>query len=252
MTRLLVTVSALMLLGLVGCDAGGCPTLDDCPIRCEFGQSRGADGCSICACNPAPDPCASDGDCVLATPPGCCACERAFTRGQVDRDVCLVARGDESGTPPGCDPDPEMCAAVDCAACEAVVRATCVAGECVASSDCAVGDIPFEQRCVSGCTEHADCAVASRYDSSCCGGCSPVPRSVIETDACWAERRSESTCPGPAPGACDGLGCPSAPDDCAAFGGVAVCMEDGSCQLGGAGGECPGGTHEAGGVCAPD
>lgn len=230
-------------------DAGGCVPVG-CEIDCEHGLARGPDGCEICACAPAPDAtCASADECVIARPTtGCCGCEQAYSRADVDADPCLVERREVP--PAGCLPDPAACATIDCAACDTVVRAICEAGTCAGSSECAAGQIVFGLTCIPACASHRDCTLAADY-GVCCGGCAGLPRAFVEADACFAERQSESTC-APAPGACDGLGCASPPLDCIASGAVAVCMSDGTCREGGLGGACPSGSHEDAGVCVPD
>lgn len=232
-----------------GADAGFCPPLP-CTIDCEHGFVRGADGCPTCACNPPPiDTCAVDADCVLARPStGCCGCEGGYARAQVDADPCLVERREP--VPPGCRPDPELCARVDCAACEPVVRAFCDAGTCQTSGECAPGDVLYGLTCVPRCASHADCVMGADY-GQCCGGCQAAPRGYLDADPCFAERRADSAC-APAPGSCDGLGCASPPEDCGAFGGAVVCMEDGTCRETGSDGACPPGTHDESGVCVAD
>lgn len=240
---------------LTGCGSGshggdgGCEPVT-CTLFCEHGFARGPDGCAVCSCAPAPDErCASDGDCAIARDvTGCCGCFDGHAAARVAAEPCLVARGE---TPTAaCLPDPELCATVDCAACAQVVRAVCEAGACVGSDACAAGEVVFGGGCAPACASHADCTLAADY-GVCCGGCTPAPVAFVEGDPCWAPRQSESSC-APAPGACDGLGCPSPASDCTAFGGVAVCMADGTCELAGADGGCPPGSSETSGVCVPD
>lgn len=230
-------------------DAGACPPVP-CTIDCEYGFARGPDGCERCACNPPPDEsCVDDSGCVIARETtGCCSCERGYSRDRVNAEPCLVERG--HAPPPGCLPDPERCATVDCAACEPVVRAVCEADSCLQSSECVTGDVPFRFTCVAPCAAHSDCTIAANY-AQCCGGCFAAPRGYVDADACVAERQSESSC-APAPGACEGLGCASPPFECVGSGPTAVCMADGSCGEGGPGGSCPTGSHDEGSVCVPD
>lgn len=229
-----------------GVDAPSCSPVT-CALACEFGFLRGADGCELCECAPAPDEsCVADSDCVLARDvTGCCGCEQAHARRRTDSETCLVERG--GAAPAGCLPDPELCAVVDCAACEPVVRAFCDAGTCAASDECGVGDIVFRSECTPACAGHDECTLAADY-GSCCGGCTAVPTAFADGDACWAERQGDSEC-SPGPGACDDLGCPSPPTDCVMFGGAAVCMDDGSCRQSDG---CPTGFTDVDGVCVAD
>ncbi|MCB9593008.1 MAG: hypothetical protein H6719_09775 [Sandaracinaceae bacterium] len=235
--------------GATGSDAGPCGPFE-CTLDCEHGFTRDARGCEQCACNPPPvEACVDDTECVIArVATGCCSCERGYPRSRVDAEPCLVERGE--APPSGCLPDPEVCAAVDCAACEPLVRAFCDVDTCSQASDCLAGDVEFRQRCVPACASHADCTLAADY-GSCCGGCSATPRAYFDLDPCFRERASDTSC-APAPGACDGLGCASPASDCTTFGGAAVCMADGSCREGGAGGACPAGSHDEASVCVPD
>lgn len=228
-------------------DAATCAPVA-CTLACEFGFVRGPDGCELCECAPEPDAsCTDDSDCVLArNVTGCCGCEQAHPRTRVDSETCLVERGEAPVA--GCLPDPEVCAVIDCAACEPVVRALCDGGTCAGSDTCGADDVVFRLGCVPRCGGHGDCTLAADY-GSCCGGCSAVPTAFDEADACWAERQSDSDC-APAPGSCDDLGCPSPATDCTLFGGRAMCMEDGSCRQ--TDGGCPTGFSDVGGVCVAD
>lgn len=228
-------------------DAGDiCPALG-CTVDCEFGQSRDENGCATCACNPAPDrSCTDEGSCVLAVDGAqCCRCFAGFPRALVDAQPCLVER--LADAPAGCLPD--VCDTALCGACEPVVRATCEAGTCSASSECADGQVQYERTCAPSCTSHADCTLAADY-GSCCGSCRATHTALDAADECLAERLSDSSCE-PPPGSCDGLGCASPPFDCGDS-GSAVCMADGLCREGGAGGACPTGTSDDNGVCVPN
>lgn len=218
-----------------------------CALYCEYGFARDAGGCEVCSCNPAPaDTCAVDAECALAIDyADCCGCAAAFTQSRVDLDRCVAGLRE---TPPvGCR-DETMCAGVACR-CAPPTRAVCEMGRCVARYDCPDGQLPALYSCVPACASHADCALAADY-GVCCGGCSAHHVQTIDEDPCLARTAAESSC-SPAPGACDGLGCPSPPTDCSFGGASAVCMADGSCSYGGADGACPGGSMEMDGVCVP-
>ena len=227
--------------------AATCPPIRCEPV-CEHGLARDADGCETCTCAPPPDDsCRFDEDCALGVDvSGCCGCETGVSAARLAAEPCLIGRGESP--PAGCLPDPNRCASVRCAGCEAVVRAICLDGMCAASGECAEGQVPFERGCVAACGSHDDCTLAADYES-CCGSCSAVPVSFVEADPCWAESQAASEC-APSAGACDGLGCPSPPTDCSAFGGAAFCMADGSCRQ--TDGECPAGTSDRDGVCVSD
>ncbi|MEZ4339038.1 MAG: hypothetical protein R3B82_20665 [Sandaracinaceae bacterium] len=231
-------------------DAGFACVPVTCDLACMHGFRRGADGCEICVCNPPPvDTCAVDADCVIArVATGCCSCEFGYPVAQVEADPCLVTRYETP--PPGCLPDPDFCAMVDCAACEAAVRAYCDAGTCRSSGECALGEVQIGLECVPACTSHADCTLAADY-GQCCGTCQAVPRGYLDLNECFAERQSDSACAPPA-GACDDLGCPSPPSDCTAFSGSALCMDDGTCREGGSDAACPPGYHDESSVCVAD
>ena len=99
-------------------------------------------------------------------------------------------------------------------------------GVCVGLDTCRAGEVLALGRCMPACVAHADCVLAANY-GDCCGGCDAVHVATDAADPCLATSRSMSECSVP-PGACDGLGCPSPPEDCTSFGGNAVCMVDGS------------------------
>jgi len=250
-----VFLASLLLLPTLACGDDATPadgsTSDCTPVTCEIactdGFRRGADGCEICECNPTPDrACADDGDCVLTVDyEDCCGCATAYNASSIDGHSCVRPRGEL--VPPGCAPDP-TCEGTACR-CEYPYRAVCEAGSCEARSDCPPGEIMELGGCVQRCTTHTDCTLAADY-GSCCGSCQTLTRATVDADPCLAERASDSEC-SPGPGACDGLGCASAPLDCLMFGEAAVCMADGTCNYGGAGGSCPGGSMEMGGVCVP-
>jgi hypothetical protein len=169
----------------------------------------------------------------------------AYAATSIEGHSCI--RESDLPAPAGCIRDPS-CEGTACR-CEFPLCAVCESGACVARADCPAGEVMELGGCVPGCASHADCTLAANY-GSCCGGCEALTRATVAEDACYAERASESEC-SPSPGACDGLGCPSPPLDCVMSGGDPVCMASGTCQLGGAGGTCPGGSMEMGGVCVP-
>jgi hypothetical protein len=242
-------LTSILVSLVLACDGGG-SSPDDCPeltcgLMCPDGLARGADGCEVCVCNPTPDSsCTVDADCVLAVDyEDCCGCRSAYNASSIEGHSCIRAVNEPA--PPGCVRE-------DCGAmcrCEFPIRAACESGTCTARTDCPMGEIMELGGCVPACTGHADCTVAADY-GSCCGGCQPMTRATVDASPCLAERASDSEC-SPAPGSCDGLGCPSPALDCVMSGGSAVCMADGTCQLGGAGGECPAGSMEMDGVCVP-
>jgi len=257
----------VLALGLVAlpftaaCDDSSSPTPDgsttdtgmplecadiSCGLMCEHGLRLGAAGCEICECNAAPDTtCAADTDCVLSVDwTDCCQCRTAYNQATLDGHSCIA----EAGAPPpaGCVQDPS-CDGAACR-CSFALRTTCEAGTCVAHDDCAAGQVLDNLDCVAACTAHTDCTVAADY-GNCCGGCNVMSRERMDGDPCLAERAADTEC-NPAPGSCDGLGCPSPANDCSMF-EQAVCMADGTCALGGADGACPGGSMEMGGVCVP-
>jgi hypothetical protein len=192
------------------------------------------------------DRCTSDDDCALGVDhTDCCHCRRGFTTARVAGDLCVTPIGETA--PAGCVDNPS-CDATACR-CANAVRVACESGACVGLDTCPAGEILVLGHCVPPCASHADCVLAADY-GSCCGGCSAVHVAADAADPCLAVSQGESSC-SPAPGSCDGLGCPSPPTDCSAS-GSAVCLEDGTCAEGGAGGACPTGTHEMGGRCVPD
>ncbi len=241
---------AFAALMLVACDGGSSSTDggSDCPapscgLMCSDGLKRDADGCEICECNPTPDTrCSVDDDCVLAVDHAdCCGCRSAYAATSIEGHACI--RPVTEPPPPGCAPD--SCTGEACR-CSYPIRAACQSGACVALDDCPAGQVQELGACVAGCASHADCTIAADY-GSCCGGCTPLTRATVDANPCYAERSSDSEC---SPGSCEGLGCASPALDCSTI-GTAVCMADGTCQLGGASGECPAGSMEMGGVCVP-
>lgn len=102
-----------------------------CEIACPFGFARGTDGCEICACaEERVNTCLTARDCAIATDAtSCCECPTAYAGAVVDREPCLVESG--RSAPPGCAPDPEMCALVDCIPCEPAVGLMCSSDMCV-------------------------------------------------------------------------------------------------------------------------
>ncbi|MFK7985516.1 MAG: hypothetical protein AB8I08_05755 [Sandaracinaceae bacterium] len=110
-------------------DAGATCTPVTCELACMFGFVRDTDGCEICECAPEPDnSCTIPDDCGLAERPDCCSCVEAYANSQIDADRCLVRAGE--ATPPGCEPDPEVCAVVDCIPCESATSVNCEADVC--------------------------------------------------------------------------------------------------------------------------
>lgn len=115
-----------------GGDSGTSCVPVTCEVACPFGFARGADGCEFCECaEERINSCASPADCTLATEPDCCSCQQGYAAAVVDREPCLVREGED--IPPGCLPDPEICALVDCVPCESSVSVDCVEGLCVGS-----------------------------------------------------------------------------------------------------------------------
>jgi hypothetical protein len=107
-----------------------------CEIACMFGFARDDRGCEICECAVAPDDsCVTGSDCTLARDAtGCCGCRVGYAAARVDREPCLVRDGEP--VPPGCLPDPGVCATVDCKICEPFTGASCASGGvCIGTMD---------------------------------------------------------------------------------------------------------------------
>lgn len=255
-STLMVLPLLIALVALVACGDSPSPTTDGsppldcapitCGLMCEDGLRRGAAGCEICECNTAPDrSCTADEDCVVSIDwTSCCQCRSAYNQATLDGNSCIAEAA--APAPLGCVQDPS-CDGAACR-CTNVLRAACEAGSCVTRDDCPAGQVQEYGGCATACSAHTDCTVAADY-GSCCGGCTAMSRETVDGDPCLAERASESECQ-PAPGSCDGLGCPSPLNDCTMF-ESAVCMGDGTCAVGGADGACPGGSMEMDGVCIP-
>lgn len=115
-----------------GGDSGVTCTPVTCEIACPFGFARGVDGCEICECaEERINSCEAPTDCELAYEPGCCSCTMGYASAVIDREPCIVRDGED--VPPGCMPDPEICALVDCVPCDSATSVDCTSGLCVGS-----------------------------------------------------------------------------------------------------------------------